>query len=130
MPANYDGPADREQSQLQTTRNLIAWDNQTIVIHRPPAMTRQPDGSTKRGSGAGTTLAAQILFFSGVSADDVRMVTWQGEKVNSTFILIGMPEADFQEGDTFDLWDRHWTVVEVHRDTRWQRKAWVIDRAG
>lgn len=130
MPANYDGPGAREQSQLQVTRNLIAWDHQTIVINRPPALVRQTDGSMKRSSGAATTLDPQILFFSGVTADDVRMVSWQGEKINSNFILIGMPEADFQERDTFELWERSWTVVEVHKDTRWQKKAWVIDRAG
>lgn len=128
--SNYDGPGSREDSQLRTTRNLIEWDHQNIVINRPPAKVRQPDGSVKRAAGSGTTLEPQKLFFSGITADDVREVSWEGEKIHSTFILIGMPDADFQEGDTFEIWGRKFLIAEVHRDLRWQRKAWVINRAG
>lgn len=125
--SNYNGPGDLESTQLEVTAALIEYDHQTVEITRPRPTKRQPDGSVAP-TGTPHTLEGQKLFFSGVTGDDIRIVSWEGEKVRAAFVLIGMPSADFRKGDKFSLWRREFVVVEMHEDTRWQRKGWVFAR--
>lgn len=126
MSSTYNGPGSLETIQLGTTAALIRYDHQPIDIVRGGVLTKRPDGSMEP-AGTPSFLPTQSLFFSGVTRDDSRSVTWQGARTTSTFILIGMPDADFQEGDTFVLWGRKFAIAEVHEDKRWQRKAWCVN---
>lgn len=127
--SNYDGPDDLETVQLEVTRDLIEYDHQSIVIRRPAEKKRQQDGSVSPEGPPPAPLAAQRLFFSGVTGDDVRVLDWEGQSVRCAFVLIGMPDADIKKGDSFGLWGRTFVVVDLHPDERWQRKAWVFARA-
>ena len=124
---------DVHEAQLETTKNLIEYDSTQVVITRLVPKERAPDGSRIRGDGEPTTLDPQTLFFSGVTRDDARQVTVDGELITSTLILVGLPEdyeghtaADFEENDRFEAWGRKFRVAEVHLDNRWERKAWVV----
>lgn len=115
---------------LEVTRILIEEEGTSIKIRRLPPKTRQPDGSMKRETDEPVTLPAQRLFFSGTTADDEVRETIGGTQVVANFIIVGLPDADFDKGDSFEKWDRTFKVLKVHSDLRWQRKAWCYSING
>ncbi|HEU5091126.1 MAG TPA: hypothetical protein VFT30_00485, partial [Nitrospira sp.] len=113
--------------QRHITEALIEYDHESIVITRPPKKVRKGDGSIAPDATEPDTLLPQDLYFSGVTGDDVRQVTVNGETIMADFVLVGMPDADFEEEDLFTARNRNFRIVGVHNDTRWQRKAWVVE---
>lgn len=119
--------ADELVLLLEITETLIEYDHEMVVIERKPPKVKKPDGSFTRAPGAPATLPAQKLFFSGVTGDDRREVTVNGELIVADYILVGMPAADFEEHDEFAVWGRRFRIVEEHRPNAYERKAWCME---
>lgn len=118
---------DELQVLLDITQTLIDYEHEDVVIVRRPAKQRKADGTLSRPGGDPTTLPTQKLFFSGVSSDDRRQVTVNGELVMADYILVGMPDADFEEHDEFEAWGRKFRIAEEHRPNAYERKAWCVE---
>lgn len=114
-------------AQLDVTRRLIESEPSEIVLVRPVAKERTAAGGVARGSSSTTDLDPQTLFFGGVGQDMQRQVTVSGTLVTLRWVLIGLPEADIEEGDRFVHWGRNFRVFEINPDTRWQRKGMVYE---
>lgn len=112
---------------LEITEVLIDVDHEHVVIQRRPPKEKKGDGTLSRASGASTDLPVQKLFFSGIASDDRRQVTVNGELILADYILVGMPDADFQEHDEFSVWGRRFRIVEEHRPNAYERKAWCVE---
>lgn len=118
---------DELELLLETTKTLIEHDPETIVIERKPKKQRKPDGTLARPAGESSTLDPQILFFSGVKSDDRREITVNGELILADYILVGLPDADFEEHDEFAVWGRRFRIAEEHRPNAYERKAWCVE---
>lgn len=119
--------AEEQELLLDITQTLIEYDHENIVIERPKPKKRQPDGTLARDPGPPTRLSVQKLFFSGVTAEDRRQITRNGELILADYILVGMPEADFEEHDEFAAWGRRFRILEEHRPNAYERKAWCVE---
>jgi len=117
--------------RMMTTEKLIDYDGMEISLKRQPGLVDDGAGGKKRVSGSDTTLAPQTFFMGGlitmgrgVNTQPERwIITSLGEKYREYGVLIGMPDADVQEGDFFFNGDDRWDVLFVHADRSFQTKV-------
>lgn len=109
----------------KTTRDLIEED------HLPIALVRS---GWERTATAGIRKIdpepqdAVDRFFGAITGDPREIRTGAGEQLVALHVLIGLPDDDIQEGDTFTVGNRTFLVAEVHPDHSYQCKAWVVER--
>lgn len=115
----------REASAL--TRMLILNEPSEIIIDRPGADEDDGAGGKVRGAEP-ITLDPQQVFVSPVTRDsDYRQSSFaqgdQGESFTNRFVIVGMPDADINQYDTF-VWKGHTIkVLFRHPDNGYEVRA-------
>ena len=118
-------PVELEELQ-RTTADLISEDSVQVVITRS-TFERVPGGGIRPVNPE--PLDPQTFFFGSVTTDPRYVQLTEGEQVVSNHVLVGMPDADLKEKDTFQIGDRTFLVVEIEPDTSFQVKGWVVERS-
>lgn len=113
--------------QRHQTRNMLDWWGRDIVLMRQGPDTRTPTGGTQPGGV--TPLPVQSFYFSAVVEDGRHVTRRQGEQTVYEYVLIGMPDADIQEDDTFKLDGQLYEVNHVNPVLNYQKKARVYHYA-
>jgi hypothetical protein len=111
---------------LETTKDLIEFGPSYDIVIRREGMTRTPSGGQIKGTPE--NIPEQRLYFSPTTGDPRYVQLTEGEKVETSHVLIGLPAADVKEKDEFIVHGRDFRVVEVHADRRYETRAWVIER--
>jgi hypothetical protein len=119
------GNALRDKIQrTQSTADLIAQEGRSITLHRGAALVPDGAGGWVPGSGSDTIVDQQNLFFTASLYEPLELATSAtGEALHEKFILIGMPDADIQEGDWLEFSNHKYVVNFIHADRSYQVKA-------
>lgn len=110
----------------QTTADLISEDSVSVALTRS-TFERVPGGGVRPVNPQ--PLDPQTFFFGAVQTDPRYVQLTEGEQVISNHVLIGMPDADMKEKDTFTIGNRTFLIVEIEPDTSYQIKGWVVEKS-
>jgi hypothetical protein len=114
-----------ELSELtKTTEDLIEEDSIDIDLQRTEDV-RTPSGGVKKGQPI--DVPVQRLHFAAVMTDPRNAISEHGDRMVAGHVLVGMPDADIKEGDTFAFGTRKFRVNEVHPDRSFETRAWVVE---
>lgn len=108
---------------IQSTADLIASEPSSIALSRVETTS---DGAGGRRPGAPVDLEAVDRFFSYVAANPITHFDDGGSYKSEAGVLIGMPDDDIRNGDTFTHNGLNFRVTKVFDDRRYQTKAEVI----
>lgn len=111
---------------IATTKDLIESESTEIALIRN-VPTRSPSGQLQKS--VPDPQPAKRRYFAGVVADPVIYTRDEGQMVRAEHVIIGEPGDDIREGDTFQIGNRKFKVTEIHPDTSYQVKGWVVERA-
>lgn len=118
-------PSDIEaEEQLKTTQDLIYHCGRDLELNRRASYVSDGAGGRVR-QGSDVLQSPKRLFFQQIRSNDVYYVNQQGESVLSTYVLLGMPDDDIQEGDTFSVDGLSFEVIWIHPDIRYEKRAEV-----
>lgn len=109
---------------IKTTEDLIVENGMEIILVRV-VMERTPSGGVKRRDP--TPQPPKRRYFGAVTQDPRIILDEKGDRVEARHVLVGPPEDDIKEKDTFKIGDRTFKVMELHPDVSYQTKAWVIE---
>lgn len=109
----------------QATADLIAAMPTPITLHREGSMGRTASGGQSMSS-APIDLPVKERFFQNTSYEQSRQVDWHGKRVDATYILVGMPDDEMEAGDTFQVNDHDYTIVEVSEERTFETKGYVL----
>lgn len=110
---------------LQVTKDLID-NNPWEISFTRRAWERVPGGGQRQKDPQ--DLPSQRVYLGAVSADASYFVTVEGNRVMADYVIVGLPELDVEEKDSFELFDRTFEVVEIHPDRQYETRAWCVDR--
>jgi hypothetical protein len=116
-----------------TTQKLLEYEGEDLVLNRPPGLVDDGAGGKKRVDGSDISLASQRFFVGGlvtmgrgVATQPERwIITSLGERYREFAVLIGLPDADVEEGDWFARQNDRWEVLFIHDDRTFQTKVEV-----
>jgi hypothetical protein len=119
--------------RILTTEKLLEYESEDIVLNRPPGLIDDGAGGKQRVAGNDVPLVPQQFFVGGlmtmgrgVSTQPERwIITSLGERYKEFAVLIGMPDADVEEGDWFTRRNDRWEVLFIHDDRSFQTKVEV-----
>lgn len=100
-----------------------------MSLSRPPEYIDDGEGGQVRLGDEDTTLPPVKRFYGSLVRQGEHIVTPAGEQFFTEHVLIGMPNDDIREGDTFTIGDRRMHVRYIHPDTTYQVKAYVTSHA-
>lgn len=119
---------DYTAEQLRQTRQLIDTQPTELVLRR-----KAPGRSAAGGpisNGEPTNLDPQTVFFGAKMRDDLPLQDSQGERVVQYYTVVGMPDLDIKNGDTFTINGIDCKVTFVHRNLAYEVKADVESYSG
>ena len=120
---------DYTREQLRQTQQLIDGEPTQLVLKRnPPAIKTAAGGRVAAPDPV--DLEPQTVFFGAKSRDDLPLQDTQGERVIQYYVVVGMPDLDIQNGDTFMVNGMDFTVTFVHRNLAYEIKADVETYSG
>jgi hypothetical protein len=120
--------------RTMTTQKLLEYEGEDIALNRPPDLIDDGAGGKKRALGGNLNIAPQRFFVGGlvtmgrgVATQPERwIITSLGERYREFAVLIGLPDADVQEGDWFSRQENdRWEVLFIHDDRSLQTKVEV-----
>ncbi len=112
------------QAQRRVTEQLIRRFGRDIALVRPAAYISDGAGGRTR-SGTDSFLPAVRRFFSGSTPNTGFVVRFQGERQVGSFVLIGLPDDDIQQGDYWQDGATMYRVTYVHDNPRYETRAEV-----
>lgn len=116
-------PVELEELR-RTTNDLISEDSVEISLSRS-VWVRTPAGGTRPGPPE--QLEAKRRFFGSVTGDPRYVQYAEGEQVVANYVLVGPYDDDIKEKDEFVVGTSKFKVVEVHPDTSFEVRAWVVE---
>lgn len=117
------------QALIDGTEDLIRESGQPISLIRPSAWETTPSGGQRRVDGAEATMDPVERFFSAVTSGPAEIWDERGQILRLNHVLIGMPEDDIQEGDTFLLNNRTFEVRWIHPNVTYEVRAFCMEKA-
>jgi hypothetical protein len=110
-------------AQLQATKDLIEAEGQPIVLMRPAALQADGTGGFVTPLDQDAPLASQDLFFGLVQYEPLQLDYPTGQTIHVKFVLVGMPDADIQEGDWFTLYNKRYIVQKIAMTRGFEMRA-------
>lgn len=112
---------------LSTTKDLIEFGPSYDIVFSREELVRTPSGGKIHSPKQ--NVASQRLYFSPTTGDARVVQLTEGEKVEASHVLVGLPDANVKEKDRFELTGRKFLVVEIHPQREYETRAWVIERS-
>lgn len=128
--------SDLLAGRLLTTQAWLDFEGQDIVLTRPGTMHSDGAGGQRRDETPIGPLAAQRVVVIGKAAirsipgHEQEYTDDQGRRFRSPFTVVGMPDLDIKEGDTFMLYGLKHTIIGLHPDQRTEVKAESVSYSG
>jgi hypothetical protein len=109
------------------TSQLIAAEGRLVALERKATWERTAEGGQRR-TGATTTEDPAVKRFFLMLRGEARYVEGvNGEMMLAEAVLLGMPDDDIRQLDTFMLDGRSWEVFSVDTDQRYETRAHCRD---
>lgn len=113
---------------VASTKAFVEADVETIIFQRPGGRIRTETGGYK--DVAATTTKTQRVRLIPQSDKVPVSADTNGTREIPEYIVMGLPDADFQKGDLFDWRGQRWSVQQIHDKPDYARKGDVILHRG
>lgn len=112
----------------RNTRAFIDADKVAVVLRRPTLVATPAGGHKSAGLVDLPPQTVRIVPLSGNVWDRSKVTTDEGNIIDVTMQLVGMPDLDVKKGDIFDANNDEWLVTHVSSEDGNRKSANIKQR--
>lgn len=111
--------------EIEQTKTLLDIDGEYISLHREAEWVDDGAGGQTRAEEDGPTIAKQLFWFFEAApiahiarGSNFQETIGMGQRVTTNYVLVGMPDANMRQGDTFWRDGEPYVIEFVHPDRK------------